>query len=152
MLAVSIRISARSKPANIGTFDMGTALEYPDTDYKKPPERGGIVFEKTRMPPTECVRRLFRQPFRLSCMAASAAAAARPAAHIAQERPWRPVLIRLSETFIHIRETRHPMVWSGSALENPGPHRQSGPIACAMAGTPAKGLGRPRVPTVGTVR
>ena len=84
MLAVSIRISARSKPANIGTFDMGTALEYPDTDYKKPPERGGIVFEKTRMPPTECVRRLFRQPFRLSCMAASAAAAARPAAHIAQ--------------------------------------------------------------------
>ena len=34
------------------------------------------------------------------------------------------------------------MVWSGSALENPGPHRQSGLIACAMAGTPAKGLGR----------
>jgi hypothetical protein len=29
MLAVSIRISAKSKPANIGTLDMGTSLEYP---------------------------------------------------------------------------------------------------------------------------
>jgi hypothetical protein len=31
-LAVSITISAKSKPAKIGTFDMGTSLEYPDTE------------------------------------------------------------------------------------------------------------------------
>jgi hypothetical protein len=29
MLAVSIRISAKSKLANIGTFDMGTFPKYP---------------------------------------------------------------------------------------------------------------------------
>ncbi len=29
MLAVSIRISAKSKRANIDAFDMGTTLEYP---------------------------------------------------------------------------------------------------------------------------
>ena len=35
-LAVSIKISGKSKPANARTFDMGTALKYPDTEGKGP--------------------------------------------------------------------------------------------------------------------
>jgi hypothetical protein len=51
-LAVSIIISAKSKPANIGTFDMGTSLEYPDTDDKEPAKSGGIVFAEPTSAPS----------------------------------------------------------------------------------------------------
>lgn len=39
-LAVSIKISGKSKPANARTFDMGTTLKYPDTEGKGPAKRG----------------------------------------------------------------------------------------------------------------
>ena len=42
-LAVSIKISAKSKPANARTFDMGTTLKYPDTNGREPDNRGEIV-------------------------------------------------------------------------------------------------------------
>ena len=42
-LAVSIKISAKSKPANARTFNMGTTLKYPDTEGREPANRGEIV-------------------------------------------------------------------------------------------------------------
>jgi hypothetical protein len=49
-LAVSIKISAKSKPANARTFDMGTTLKYPDTDGREPDNRGEIVIAEPRSP------------------------------------------------------------------------------------------------------
>jgi hypothetical protein len=47
-LAVSIRISATSKPENIGTFDMGTSLKYPTPVERELGNRGGIVITEPR--------------------------------------------------------------------------------------------------------
>jgi len=49
-LAVSIKISAKSKPANARTFDMGTTLKYPDTDGRETDNRGEIVIAEPRSP------------------------------------------------------------------------------------------------------
>ena len=50
MLAVSIKISAKSKPANARPFDMGTSLKYPDTNAREPDKRGEIVIAEPRSP------------------------------------------------------------------------------------------------------
>ena len=49
-LAVSIKISAKSKPANARPFDMGTTLKYPDTNGREPDKRGEIVIAEPRSP------------------------------------------------------------------------------------------------------